>query len=49
MNRIIACTIALALATTPLCAQDIPLSKILVEKDQLRRGSHLSLPVSAAA
>ena len=36
MNRIIACMIALALSTAPLSAQDIPLSKILVEKEGWR-------------
>ena len=37
MKRILACTIALALSTTPLCGQDIPLSKILVEKENWRK------------
>ena len=36
MKRTLAFTIALALSTTPLCAQDIPLSKILVEKESWR-------------
>src|SRR5438045_7198462 len=36
MKRFIACMIALAFSMTPLCAQDIPLSKILVEKEDWR-------------
>ena len=36
MKHIITCAIALALSTTPLSHQDIPLSKILVEKEGWR-------------
>ena len=36
MKKIITLTMALMISNTPLCAQDIPLSKILVEKENWR-------------
>jgi hypothetical protein len=46
MKRILACTIALALSTTSLHAQDIPLSKILVEKEGWREVARPVQPVT---